>query len=200
MERQMPGSTPPIPYMKPDQFMAWEPGDDRFYELLDGQATVRPFNSSAHGIIAVNLCTAFQGVRHLVEMRGVMEARGPLPIPGRDSVRFPDLMIRTGIVNKGDAGSPAVAIEVLSAEDGADAMAARRQDYALCGVEQVIEVSQERACVWIYRVDGPDQWRARVVAGLDAQFILEGFGLTVRLADIYENVLDGNIMDAPADA
>lgn len=196
----MPGSTPPIPYMKPDQFMAWEPGDDRFYELLDGQATLRPFHSSAHGIIVANLCTALQGVRHLAAIHGVMEATGPLPIPGRDSVRFPDLMIRTGIVNKGDAGSPSLVLEVVSPGDGADAMAARRQDYALCGVEQVIEVSQERACVWIYQADGPDQWRARVVAGLDATFVLAGLGLTVRLADIYENVLDGNILDAPADA
>lgn len=196
----MPGSTPPIPYMKPDQFMAWDPGDDRFYELLDGQVTPHPFNGSAHDIIAVNLCTAFQGMRQLLGKRGVMEARGPLTIPGRDSVRFPDLTIRTGIVNKSDAGAPAVAIEVLTPEDGADATAARRQDYALCGVEQVIEVSQERACIWIYAADGPDCWRVRVVAGLDAEFVLEGFGLTIRLADIYESVLDGNIMDAPADA
>lgn len=111
---------------------------------------------------------------------------GALRIDKRWTVRAPDLLVRCG-PDRRSATVPVLVIEVLSPSNSAREMALKRDDYAVAGVEQVLEVEQSAAEAWLHsRQD--NRWIIETIQGLGAAVTLDSVGITIPLAEIYEDV------------
>lgn len=82
---------------------------------------------------------------------------------------------------------PALAIEVLSPSNSAREMALKRDDYAAAGIEQVLEVEQSAPEAWLHSRQG-DRWVSETIKGLTATVTLDSIGITIPMAEIYEDV------------
>ncbi|MDG5495599.1 Uma2 family endonuclease [Niveispirillum sp. BGYR6] len=169
------------------EFLAWNAGDDLRYELVDGVPVAQSAPSSIHGGIVVNISASLRQSLNQAGRPCRVEAGGALKITGRSNVRVPDVLVRCGSRRTGE-GTPLLAVEVLSPANSADEMAAKREDYALCGIREVLEVSQERAAVHLYSHEGGAGWRLLSIIGLESAVRLDSVDAVLALADIYEGV------------
>lgn len=189
-----------LPRMSVEEFLAWDQGDDVRYELVDGHPVAQSAPHTDLGVIAANLITALVSRFRAASRNCVVEAGSALRVAGKDSVRVPDLLVRCGSRQSGQ-GQPILAVEVLSPSNSADEMADRRDDYALCGIREVLEVRQDRAAVRLFRFDGDARWQLINIIGLDSVVELGSVGLSVPMAEIYISVIPKeDPLDATADA
>lgn len=186
--------------MSVDEFLAWDSGNDLRYELVDGHPVAQSAPSSDHGIIGSNIIMAL-GNRFRAAGRPCLVENGAcLRINTKASVRVPDLLVRCGSRQSGQ-GQATLAVEVLSPSNSADEMADKRDDYALCGIREVLEVRQDRAAVRLFRFDGDARWQLINIIGLDSVVELGSVGLSVPMAEIYLAVIPKeDPLDATADA
>lgn len=168
-------------------FLAWNAGDDLRYELVDGVPVAQSAPSAIHGGIVINVGASLRQSLNQASRPCRVEAGGALKITGRNNVRVPDILVRCGSRMAGE-GVPLLVVEILSPANSADEMAAKREDYALCGIREVLEVSQERAAVHLYRYEGGAAWRLLSVIGLESAVRLDSVDAMLALADIYEGV------------
>ncbi|MBP7340667.1 Uma2 family endonuclease, partial [Niveispirillum sp.] len=82
---------------------------------------------------------------------------------------------------------PVLAVEILSPCNSASEMARKRDDYASAGIQQVLELDQEEARALLWRADG-DRWIVETIRGLEASVTLDSIGVTIPMAEIYEDV------------
>ncbi|SNS27308.1 MULTISPECIES: Uma2 family endonuclease [unclassified Azospirillum] len=169
------------------EFLAWNAGDDLRYELVDGVPVAQSAPSSAHGVAAINIGATLRSSLRASRRPCLVETGSALRITGRSNVRVPDVLVRCGSRVAGE-GTPLLAVEVLSPANSADEMAAKREDYALCGIREVLEVSQERAAVHLYSHEGGAGWRLLSIIGLESAVRLDSVDAVLALADIYEGV------------
>ncbi len=66
-------------------------------------------------------------------------------------------------------------------------MAFKRDDYAVAGVQQVLEVEQSAAEAWLHNRQG-DRWVVETIQELSASIALDSIGITLPMAEIYEDV------------
>lgn len=180
--------------MTVEEFLAWDPGDDLRYELVDGWPVAQSAPSTAHGRIAANLAVAIGNRLRAGKRPCVPENGGGLRIDPRWSVRIPDMLVRCGN-SREQASTPVLAIEILSPSNSASEMARKREDYRGVGIKEVLEVEQDEAVIRVHRLQGED-WVIQSVAGLDATVALHSIDLDIPLAEVYDAVT----FEAPAPA
>lgn len=189
----------PAPRMSVEEFLVWDSGDDLRYELVEGVVIAQSAPARPHGRLVANfsisICTRVRAAKRPC----APEAGSVLRIDRRWTVRAPDLLVRCG-PNARDADTPVLAIEVLSPSNSASEMARKRDDYALIGIMEVLELEQDRPEIRVYRREG-DRWVIETARGLDGVLALPSLGLEMPLAELYADVLpDDAPLDATADA
>lgn len=80
-----------------------------------------------------------------------------------------------------------LAVEILSPSNSASEMARKRDDYASAGIQQVLELDQDEARALLWRADG-DRWIVETIRGLETSIALDSIGVTIPMAEIYEDV------------
>jgi Uma2 family endonuclease len=114
----------PVQLMTAEEFLVWEPGDCRHWQLVDGQPTLMPPADRSHGAMHAEIGRLI--ANHLLE-RGdpcsvvAMPATQPR-VQAHSNIRIPDLAVACGTYGVSDeiiARAPRLIVEVLAAEDRA---------------------------------------------------------------------------------
>lgn len=177
---------PDLKRMTIEQFLAWDSGDDLRYELVDGWPVAQSASSRCHGRMEVNVGAGLKSRLKAAGRPCVVESGSALRIDQRWTVRAPDLLVRCG-PDRRMAETAVLAVEILSPSNSASEMGQKRDDYASAGIQQILELDQDEANARLWRADG-DRWIVETIRGPDGVITLDSIGITIPMAEIYEDV------------
>lgn len=183
--------------MDADEFLVWRLDQEGTWELVDG-VPLRKFDNGPrlmaggtrnHARIASNLIMAL-GRR----LRG-----GPCYPLGSDlavrmtrgNVRQPDVTVECGRGGPDDldASDPKVLFEVLSPSTrGIDLVLKTNEYQRLPGLAHFVLLEPKTALAILWSRDADGQWTPDRVTGQDAALDLQGVGVSVPMAEIYQGV------------
>jgi Uma2 family endonuclease len=168
-----------------DDFLAWDDGTDRRYELVDGHVVAMAPPSETHGTIVANLSGDLRN-RLKPPCRVVGEA-GVVPGDRNDTYYQADLLVTCAAPERGRAypPEPVLVVEVLSPSTEVHDRGRKVEDYSrLPSVKEILLVSSEERRVRYWRRDGP-RWIVEDLIG-EAELHLEAVSEPIPLAAIYE--------------
>jgi len=168
-----------------EEFLAWDDGTDRRYELVDGRIVAMAPPSEAHGTIVANLAAELRN-RLRPPCRVVGEA-GVVPADRDDSYYQTDLLVTCAPPERGRRHpvDPVLIVEVLSPSTADHDRGRKVEDYSrLPSVQEILLVSSEERRVRSWRRDGP-RWIVEDLIG-EAELRLETVPDPIPLAAIYE--------------
>jgi Uma2 family endonuclease len=170
-----------------DEFLAWDDGTDRRYELVRGDIVAMAPPEHAHGAIAAKAVIAI-GSRlrppcHVVTEAGIVR-------PDRADTYFQaDLAATCRLPTPGSryVGDPIVIVEVLSPSTAAYDRGVKLPEYrSIASIEEILLISS-----WERRVEHwrrtPDGWAVAEPGG-DAMLHLASVSVEFTIADLYEGV------------
>jgi Uma2 family endonuclease len=138
------------------EFLAWDDGSDRRYELIDGTPMAMAPPSEAHGTIVMNLGRAL-GAQLQPPCRVVGEAG--ILLPDRDDAWYQaDLAVTCTPPESGRSHTegPVLIAEVLSPSTAVHDRGLKLVDYCrLASVREILLVSSTERSVQYWRRDGP---------------------------------------------
>jgi Uma2 family endonuclease len=167
------------------EFLAWDDGTDRRYELIAGEILAMAPPSAAHGTIVINLGAA---IRDRLEppCRAIGEAG--IVLPDRDDTYYQaDLAVSCVAAEPGrhDVAEPVLIAEVLSPSTAVHDRGRKLDHYCrLASVREILLVSSEERRVQYWRRDG-ERWLVENLIG-DAELRLELIDGPLALGAIYE--------------
>jgi Uma2 family endonuclease len=171
------------------EFLGWDDGTDKRYELVRGEAIAMAPSLIAHGDLVVNLA------RHVSSAlrppcRATSEAGIVLP-DRADTFYVADLVVSCVPRRAGERyfTEPRVIIEVLSESTAAHDRDVKLPDYRdVPSVEAILLVDSRkmRAELWHRRDAGG--WLVQDLRAPEDEVVIEGLGLRLPLAAIYEGV------------
>jgi Uma2 family endonuclease len=168
-----------------EEFLAWDDGTDRRYELVDGQIVAMAPPSEAHGTIVANLTIGI-GRQLRAPCRVVGEA-GVVPTDRDDTYHQADLLVTCSPPARGRPHpvDPVLIVEVLSPSTAVHDRGRKVEDYSqLPSVKEILLVSSEERRVRYWRRDGA-RWIVEDLIG-EAEFRLETVPEAIPLAAVYE--------------
>jgi Uma2 family endonuclease len=168
-----------------EEFLAWDDGTDRRYELVDGQIAAMAPPSEAHGTIVANLTIAI-GRQLRAPCRVVGEA-GVVPTDRDDTYHQADLLVTCSPPARGRPHpvDPVLIVEVLSPSTAVHDRGRKVEDYSrLPSVEEILLVSSEERRVRYWRRDG-SRWIVEDLIG-EAELRLETVPDPIPLAAVYD--------------
>ena len=177
--------------MTVDEFLRWNSGDDRRYDLVDGEVFAMNPPASAHRILAVRLS------HRLTEALGRRapcraESEAGLRIAGRGfSYYSADLAVTCDPHRRGqqDLENPILIVEVLSPGTEAYDRKTKLPDYrTIPSVQEIAFVDSETAYAELHRRTEDGRWLVEIARGLDGRLRLASVDLDLSLAGLYEGV------------
>lgn len=170
------------------EFLAWDSGDDRSYELHGGQVVAMAPPSAAHTILAGNLA------RHL---GNALEGRAPCTVRSEAGILIDptcwyqaDLAVTCHPHRHGQQEiiDPILIVEVLSpsTEDG-DRKIKLPAYRALASVREIVLIDARRVYCELHR-RASDHWRHDLLVAPAHSLRLESVGLELPLERLYANI------------
>jgi Uma2 family endonuclease len=169
--------------MSIEDFLAWDDGTDRRYELVNGEIVAMAPPSDAHGTVTANLILAV-GRRIKPPCRVVTEA-GVQP-SDRDNAYYQADVVVTCTAAKGTrpVPDPVVIIEVLSPSTAGHDRGVKVPDYQeLASVQDILLVSSTDRRIQHWRRAG-EEWVVKMVHG--EPVTLGSIGVSLTIDEIYE--------------
>jgi Uma2 family endonuclease len=175
-----------LPHMSLDEFLRWDDGTDRRYELMDGQVLAMAPPSQPHGTMVMAIGRQI-GNALKPPCRVIGEAG--LLIPGRKNTFYvADVVVTCEPLQRiQHVAAPILIVEVLSPSTEMHDRGNKLNDYRLIdSVQEIVLISsrQRRAERWV-RVKG--DWMVRDWIG-GGTIRLESVGVDLSFDDIYQNV------------
>ncbi len=168
-----------------EEFLAWDDGTDRRYELIDGHVVAMAPPSEAQGTIVANLTIAI-GRQLRLPCRVVGEA-GVIPIDRDDTYHQADLLVTCSPPERGRPYpvDPILIIEMLSPSTAVHDRGRKVEDYSrLTSVKQILLVSSGERRVRTWRRDDR-RWIVEDLIG-EAKLHLDTVPNPIPLAAIYD--------------
>lgn len=181
-------------YMDLDDFeelLADKPRDER-WELIGGRVVKMMVGARwEHHLIIQNL--AF-GLRQRLTGTGCRVFSETFFMKSRavDSATLPDIIVRCGPLEPGatSVDDPKVLVEVVSlGSESRDRMEKWKSYRKLARLEHYVIVERDQAAIDVFDRSGEAWASRRTLEGLDAFIHLPALGLSMRLAEIYQDVL-----------
>lgn len=171
-----------------DAFLDWEMRQPERFELVGGAVRLMAGGSEDHDRISGNIFAALR-----VRLRGSSCSAhlSNLKVLSRtaNAVMYPDVFVRCGPREGGRVAidDPVLVVEVLSEGTAKHDLTRKRLAYeAIPSLRRIVYVSIDEARLDL-RVRGEDGiWRDETVEGLESVLRLPELGLSVPLAEIYE--------------
>jgi Uma2 family endonuclease len=171
------------------EFLQWDDGTDRRYELLDGVPVMMAPSLEAHGELAAALGAEIRA-RLQPPCRVISEAG--IVVPDRaDSYYVADLVVTCAPREPGRrmVVEPVLVVEVLSPSTGQIDRWRKVADYrTLPSVQEILVVFSDERRVEVQRRT-PDGWRVEDLIG-QAEMALSCCGAPVPLEAVYRDLLD----------
>lgn len=183
-----------MPALRPlslDEFLDWDSGDDRRYELVDGVPVAMSAPSGAHQILAVNFA---RRLAEALDDRVPCSARSeaPIAVDGRDDTcHVADLAVTCQPHEPGQRTTPEplVVVEILSPSTENRDRKVKLPDYrALPSVAEIVLVDQQQVYCEVHRRLDDGRWLTDLLRRADARLRLESIGFDQPLSAIYTNV------------
>ncbi len=166
-----------------DEFLAFDDGTDRRYELFDGQIVAMTPASSIHGTLVARLALRIGGgLRPPCEV--VIEA-GIVPPERADSWYEADLAVTcAGVTERQFITEPILIVEVLSPSTAATDRDRKLPDYrTIPSLQDILVVSSTEPRIEHFRREG-DGWKIHDLRGAGS-LRLQAFDLTLDLLELY---------------
>jgi Uma2 family endonuclease len=193
---------PAVARMTIDEFLAWDPGDDRRYELVDGRPVAMAPPAAAHRILASRLG------RRIAE---ALDARPPCNVQPEAGIRIPskrfdgycaDLAVTCRPHRRGQQAieEPILVVEILSPVTEAFDRKAKLPDYrTIESVQEVALVDSETAYAELHRRTADGHWLTEIVRGREGRLVLSSVGLELAMAALYDGLEIDERTPPPAD-
>lgn len=183
----------PVPYLTPEEYLAFERQSDTKSEYWQGETYLMSGASNEHTIIEANIVAAL--VMQL--KRRPCIARGSnLRVKVSDSglYTYPDVTVVCGQARFEDRQAdtllnPTVIIEVLSPSTETYDRGAKFEFYrTLESLSDYLLVAQNKPMIEHYARQTDDRWLLTTYKGLDAVAAIASIGCELPLADVYDKV------------
>ena len=185
----------PAPALKPlliEEFLDWDSGDERRYELVDGVPVAMSAPSGAHQIIAVNFG---RRLAEALDERPPCSARAetPIAVVDRDDVcHVADLAITCHAHEPGQRllPDPLVVIEILSPSTENKDRKVKLPDYrAIPSVREIVLIDQQQLYCEVHRRQDDGRWLTDLLRRSNARLELESIGFDEPLSVLYTHVV-----------
>ena len=171
------------------EFLAWEPGDDARYELVDGIPHAMAPGRNIHAYLQNELGRLIGN--HLRERRtncDVLANPGVVPhLMSAHNVRVPDLGVTCTPLASGQAtlAQPVLLIEILSPSNQEHTWANVRAYASIQSVQEIAVIDSTRIAAEVLRRTADGGWPEEPEPVADGVLRLASIGFEVTLADLY---------------
>ena len=175
--------------MTVNEFLAWEPGDGRMWQLLDGEPKLMPPSKPGRAALHAEIGALIGN--HFVAQDSVCSVLitvGVRPHLRRShNLRIPALAIMcTNYQTEQDAlTDPLLVVEILSPDNRAETWSNVWTYASIPSVREVLVLSSIMVGADLLRRRADGTWPQEAETILDGDLILESIGFRVPLADIY---------------
>jgi Uma2 family endonuclease len=181
---------PAIRHMTLAEFLRWEDGTDRRYELIAGSLVAMAPPARAHGVLCVRLGGMIDaGLRSHRPCTAQVEA-GIVPIGRDDAFYVADLAVTCSRYQRGEqfVKDPILIVEILSPGTERHDRRIKVPAYrTIDTVSEILLIDSESIYAEILKREG-DRWITELVRGRDAVLRLSSVDLRVPMADLYEGI------------
>jgi len=193
-------SPEPQRFISVAEYLEFDAKSDVRHEYLDGQVTSMAGATTAHNTITFNLSAGLGSQLRGSSCRGFSSDQR-VRVPGTRLYAYPDVVVVCGEVQIDDQGpgetllNPTVLIEVLSlSTEHHDRTEKWLRYQRLASLRDYLLVAQHAPIIEHYARQQDGAWSYSThqgLEGLEAAFELCGAPATVRLAEVYENIVFG---------
>lgn len=173
------------------EFLEWDSGDERRFELIDGVPVAMATPRRAHRILAANLARRFG---EALDDRppcsaGVEEA---IAVPGRDDLcHVADVAVTCEPHEPGQrlTPEPLVVVEVLSPTTENDDRKVKLPNYqTIPSVQAIVLIDPERLHCEVYHRQKDGRWLVDLLRTPEARLQIPGIGFDQPLSVLYDRV------------
>lgn len=176
-----------------EDYLTGEPLSDIRHEYIDGEVYAMAGATANHNTISGNFFAALHGHLRGKSCRVFMaDMKARLLVDGLDIFYYPDIMVTCDPRDTDPLFMrwPKLIIEVISqSTERVDRNEKLERYLTIPSLEEYVLVEQKRHTVTIYRRS--HNWHQEVLTTLDAIVNLESIGLSIPVAQLYENVMLG---------
>lgn len=196
------GQALPISKIDVASFLAWENEQPERHELVDGEIYAMTGARDAHNRIALNVASSFMAQLRGKPCRTFMSDM-KLHIATADAICYPDVFVTCDPRDHSPEADlikhhPSLVVEVISPSTGAYDRGRKFELYrSLPTLQEVLFIEQDRRQVDLFRRNGDGRWELFPPTDAGA-LLLTSVGLTLTLAQIYEDVLPATPADEPS--
>lgn len=175
--------------MSVEEFLNWDPGDGRRWQLVDGEPHAMAPASRTHGTLQGELGSQIRN--HLRARQSpctLVVTPGILPrLMSERNVRVPDLAVTCSGYEREEStlADPVLIVEILSPSNQADTWANVWAYITIPSVREILILRTDAIGAEILRRQADGTWPERPVAIADGELVLESIEFSVALADIY---------------
>lgn len=178
--------------MSVEVFLAWEPGDGRQYELVDGLPRAMAPASIVHGLLQSRLSRLVGDhlFRHGDRCQ-IITAPGVIPhVLSGENVRVPDLGVTCAPVVPGQQTivSPVLLIEILSPSNRAETWSNVWTYTTIPSVQEILVLQSDAIAAHVLRRDAAGSWPETPEKTVTGDLVLASISFRVPLTDIYAGI------------
>ena len=175
--------------MSVGEFLAWQPGDGRAWQLVDGEPQAMAPASRTHGTLQAELARLIGN--HLVEQGSpctVVTEPGVVPhVQASHNVRIPDLAVTCSDYDTEEAAvaDPVLVIEFLSPSNQAETWANVWAYTTIPSVREILVVRTASVGADLLRRAADGSWPREPDYVRDGDLVLESVGFRTALGGLY---------------
>ena len=183
----------PVNLITVEEYLKLEQDAEIRHEYVAGQIYAMTGSSREHNIIATNLISMLRPHLRGGSCRAFvsdMKVQIKTNNQGADLFYYPDVVVTCNPQDRKRyfLTSPCLVIEILSPSTQTTDKREKRINYqSLDSLQEYVLVSQDEIKVEIYRRDNQGDWTVETL-DKDDDLVLDSVGLTLTMADIYEDV------------
>ena len=175
--------------MSVEEFLSWDPGDGRAWQLVDGAPQAMAPASRTHGTLQGELGRLIGN--HLQEMRNpctLVVAPGVVPhVQSSHNMRVPDLAVTCSEYDAEEAGltDPVLIVEILSPSNQAETWANVWAYTTIPSVQEIVVLKTVSIGAELLRRRPDGAWPREPDVLTKGELALDSIGLRVSLVELY---------------
>ncbi len=177
--------------MTVEEFLRWESGDDRRFELVDGRILAMTPPAEVHGAVVIELASRIrESLRGRAPCRVIGEAGLRIPQRGHDFY-VADLAVTCAppVPSRRHVEEPLLVVEVLSPSTELHDRKIKLPDYrTISSLQEIAFVDSASIYAEVHRRLDEGRWLTEIIRGRDGVLRLASVGVETPLGPLYEFV------------